>query len=156
MKGTYAWECEYHQLSLTELLLGAQGPCNRHWGPEHSFGAGWLDAKPASPLKRGSLTLCVYFLICKQGLITVYSSLSCGKDEISWHLCGSENNSCLGSPCKYCVCLLLLTQPSMQQIQQEWDSHSPHTQKVYHPGGRHQTHHYHCVCLQGRVRKINR
>ena len=29
MKGTYAWEGAYHQLSLTERLLGAQAPSNR-------------------------------------------------------------------------------------------------------------------------------
>ena len=51
--------------------------------PRAQLGADRLEAEPASTLKRGSLTLCAYFLICKQGLITVCSSLSCGEDEIS-------------------------------------------------------------------------
>ena len=81
MKGTYAWEGAYHQLSLTERLLGAQAPSNRTGA--QIFGAARLDAKPASTLNGGSLTLRACFLICKQGLITVCSSLSCGEDEIS-------------------------------------------------------------------------
>ena len=80
----YAWECACHQLTLTEHLLGAQVQATGIVAQSTVSGlTGRLDAKPTSTLKRASLTLCAYFLICKQGLITVCSSMRCGEDEIS-------------------------------------------------------------------------